>query len=772
MRNPRTLKIFFVLLYFAVAAPASAILARAALAEDANALRQTSAEGVQLDPSGRRGLVRFNHRAHESRFTPDRNAAHQGRPGVACTVCHHKVEDVTKLGAAQWKCSTCHKPDGDPSNPVDRDGYELNIREAFHLECIGCHRASNVRVTTAKFSNASFTRCSECHDRAAQSAFVAEQPNPWAGLEPYETPPAPPLPAEPAERLRTPVHPPLGFAGPSRIESPAQEGSDTVPVPDRWRIGFPDDPRYTRGSRWNPYRQNVLKGDYPIFGQHNFLNLTATSDSLAVFRRLPVPSDVSTSRSGSAEFFGRGRQFLYQQNFIVTVDYFHGDTSYKPADWRVHVTPQFNVNYLDTQEKGIVNIDVRRGSTRTDGKVALQDAFFEYRLGDTPRVLPFLRGRSSRDGHSPFFDFTSLRFGIQPFVSDFRGFIFNDTNLGTRLFGNYASNRYQFNLSAFHMLEKDTNSELNTFSSRNQTVWIANLYRQDAFFKGYTTQWSVHFNDDRPSAHFDENDFLVRPAKIGSVRRHLVQTAYLGWTGDGHFDSRFHRLNVTHAFYWALGHDTFNPIAGRPVHVNAQMAAVEASQDRDWLRFKASFFWSSGDRNPKDSVARGFDAIFDAPEFAGGKFSFWNSQGVRLTQTGVALVEPNSLLPSLRSSKTEGQANFVNPGLFLSNLGAEAEVTPKLRAIINVNYLRFHRTEPLEAVLFQPRIRKEIGLDYGGGVIYRPLLNETVVIAAGISALFPGTGFKDIYSSNCSGEGCGARRGTLYSGFVRIKITY
>ena len=113
---------------------------------------------------------------------------------------------------------------------------------------------------------------------------------------------------------------------------------------------------------------------------------------------------------------------------------------------------------------------------------------------------------------------TSVRAGIQPFISDFRGFIFSDTNLGVRLFGNYANNRYQFNAAYFYMLEKDTNSELNTPHFRDQTVFIANLFRQDTVHHGYTTQFSFHYNDDRPTRHFDENDFLVRPALIGDVR--------------------------------------------------------------------------------------------------------------------------------------------------------------------------------------------------------------------------------------------------------------
>jgi hypothetical protein len=135
-------------------------------------------------------------------------------------------------------------------------------------------------------------------------------------------------------------------------------------------------------------------------------------------------------------------------------------------------------------------------------------------------------------------------------------------------------------------------------------------------------------------------------------------------------------------------------------------------------------------------------------------------------------VSGDSLLPSLRSSKNEGQANFVNPGLFLYNIGADSELTPKLKAVFNLNYLRFHHTEPLEALLFQPHIRSDIGLDYGLGLQYRPFLSENAVFAAGFSSLVPGGGFRDIYSSICSGEGCGAKSRVLYSAFVRLKFTY
>jgi len=599
----------------------------------------------------------------------------------------------------------------------------------------------------------------------AQASKPAAQSSAPQAEQTREAPP----PSQETER-------PLGAAGRSRTKpAPTVEDADHKVIVDRWRIGFPQDPRYTRGNILNPYRQNVLKGDYPVIGQHTFLNVSLASESTFNERALPVSEGLSSAQPGSFEFFGRGRQEFFNQNFVYSLDLFHGDAQFKPVDWRLKVTGVSNINFLRVRENQIVKTNAIEGQSRIDGQNSFEDLFFEVRLGDTTRVLPFLRGQGSEHGRSPAFDTTSLRVGIQPFTSDFRGFIFSDSNLGARLFGNFGSNRWQYNLVYFNLLEKETNSELNTINFshiafRNQQVYIANLFRQDTFVLGYTTQFSIHYSNDLPTREFDSNNFLVRPAKIGDARQHQVRSGYFGWTGDGHFG----RLNITHAFYEAIGRDTHNPIAGKATSINAQMAAVELSMDYDWIRYRVGAFYTSGDSNPTDGRARGFDAILDSTSFGGGKFSFWNSQGIRLAQTGVAVVEPRSLIPSLRSSKTEGQANFVNPGIALYNAGIDLDLTPKLRGFLNYNYLRFERTEPLELVLFQPRIRHEIGHDLGLGFIYRPFLNENVVIAAGSSGLLTGKGFNDIYSSNCDGtpRGCGARRTTPWSAFLTVKFVY
>ncbi len=747
-----------------------------------NAAFQQDRPVLGLDLNGRRGLVLFHHNPHESLtrvsgFPPTFLNKPTGL--LSCVICHHRrditdpskpdVTDLTDIKQFQ-KCSNCHRGEGDSRNFYDTEGYELSDREAYHRLCVGCHMTKGELSSKGLYKVAEKIplKCADCHDREGVLAARVDLMPPTVPTEA----PAPVIEPEPplvkAAPFPTPLDPPTGYAGPSRIDNSKPDSADSLPRADRWRIGFPDDPRYQKGEVYNPYRQNVLKGDYPIFGQHTFLVLTGESESLLNAKRIPVPSNVSAQNPDSEEFFGRGAQFFFRQNFSLSFELFHGDASFKPIDWRIHITPNFNINYLHTQENGIVNIDFRRGNTRTDGYVSLQDAFCEVRLGDTTRVLPFLSGSRGGDRKSAYFDSTSIRGGIQTFISDFRGLIFSDTNLGVRVFGNYANNRYQFNAAYFYMLEKDTNSELNTPHFRDQTVLIANLFRQDTKFHGYTSQFSFHFNDDRPSRHFDENDFIVRPALIGDVKPHGIKSYYLGWAGDGHMG----RWNISHAFYEVLGHDTHNPIAGRQTDINAQLATAELSLDRDWFRFKGSFFWASGDKKPFDGTARGFDSIQDHQEFAGGAFSFWNSQAIPLTNTAVLLTTPGSLLPDLRSSKTEGQSNFVNPGIFVYNLGAEAEMTPKLRTIFNVNYSHFHHTEPLSELLFQPDIRKPIGLDYGVGVLYRPLLSENAIFSAGFSSLVPGSGFRDIYSSNCSTGMCGARSKILYSAFVKLVFVY
>jgi hypothetical protein len=545
---------------------------------------------------------------------------------------------------------------------------------------------------------------------------------------------------------------PLGFA--PRVFQPAVKSApnqDFIPIPDRWRIGFPQWDRYTLntpgeypyqpGNWWNPYDQNVLKGDYPIIGDHTFLDITGINDVDWEFKRLPIASGVSTESPNNPNFFGSGDENTVQENLILSYDLFHGDAGFKPVDWELKVTPVFNLNYLGTNERGIVNINPAAGTNRTNGHIALQEAFVDYKIADL----------------SPYYDFLSITGGIQGFTSDFRGFIFSDNDPGVRLFGNFESNRDQWNIAYFRPLEKDTNSGLNTtMVGRDQNIGIFNFTRQDFLFDGYNFQLDFAYNNDNGHILYDDNGFRVRPSLIGTVRPHSVDTSYFGCTSDGHIG----RINVSHAFYEAFGHDGFNDIAGHKVNINAQMAALELSYDRDWLRFRGSFFYASGSGNPHGHTASGFDTIQDNPNFSGVPFSYFNRVGIGLQGTQVPLINPLSLVPDLRD-KLQGQANFVNPGVFQYNTGLDAKLTPKLTAIFNVNYIQFDKVAVLESILHQNNLSHDVGFDYSIAFRYRPLLIDNIIFTGGFSVLTPGHGFRDIYQAN-----------TLFSSFMDLTLTY
>jgi len=564
---------------------------------------------------------------------------------------------------------------------------------------------------------------------------------------------------QPETLLQLRIDPPIGYTGPSGVlPSAEQESSHFVPIEDRWRLGYPAWDRYGKGhplvddypylaGRWfDPFNQNVFKGDYPIIGQHTFLDITTIANLDFEGRQVPTQTSgfESTERPFSGNFFGRPNSFITLDFFSVSVDLFHGDAAFKPVDWRIKLVPTLGISNFSFSELAQTSPNVLQGTTRTREVWALQEAFAEYKLADL----------------GPDYDFLSVRAGTQPFISDFRGFLFSDVNRGIRLFGTENSNRDQFNLVYFRQWEKDTNTALNTFNDRHQNLVFANWYRQDFLVPGYTAQLSLNYDNDPASIKYDKNRFLVRPDADGSFQPHTVNAGYFGWAGDGHWG----RYNLTHQFYEAFGYDSLNPLANRPQTINAQMAAIEGSYDRDWVRFRLSFFFASGDGNINNSHATGFDTILDQPNFAGGPFSYWNRQQIPLL--GVNLVQRLSLVPDLRSSKIQGQANFVNPGLILPTYGMDFTLTPKLKMITNLNLIWFDKTNVLQQFLFQGNIDRFVGVDLGWGLEYRPLLSENIMWVGGVQMLIPGQGFRDIYNS------FSGRVDALLAGFLNVVFRF
>ncbi len=523
-------------------------------------------------------------------------------------------------------------------------------------------------------------------------------------------------------------------------------------VPDRWRI---IEAIGIETKLWDPYNgHNPLKGDLPVWGNDWFYNLIAISDTIIEQRNFPVPvGNATTTHAGSLESIGSGNGKLFSQSFIVEQVIYQGDTVFRPPDYEFRLTTVFNFNQLSFEERGLVNIDPSIGSDdgtkRTGRFFGIQAAFVDKHL----------RNVSNR------FDFDSLRVGIQPFSSDFRGFLFQDSQLGIRLFGNRSNNVFQYNIAWFKRLEKDTNSGLNDISQRprNDDVFIANLYWQDFPVLGFVSQASVTYNRNREKGQikFDENGFIARPASLFEERfSRDYDVTYLGYSGDGHFS----RLNVTGSAYYAIGEQTNTRFRHTKDQVSAYFFAVELSFDIDWLRPKLSFLLASGDDDPFDSVAKGFDAIFENPQFAGADTSFFIRQNIPLIGGGgVALSGRNGILPSLRSSKEQGQSNFINPGLRLIGFGFDADILPELRVSMNLNLLWFDDTSVLESLRQQGAIAKNLGQDLSAALIWRPYQSQNIVVRLSAATLLSGSAFDQLYGSDYSQP---------YSILANIILTY
>ncbi|WP_293701537.1 MULTISPECIES: hypothetical protein [unclassified Sphingopyxis] len=517
---------------------------------------------------------------------------------------------------------------------------------------------------------------------------------------------------------------------------------DQLPVPDRWRL---IESLGVVKERWfDPYHQNTYKGDraidrskvpwLPIKGDDWFIVANAVSDTVFEPRTFPIPVGVQTTeRPGSLDVFGKDRSFVFAQTFIVGAALIKGSTAFKPPDIEYRVTLAYQANYVDVPERRVLDVRPSKASHRYDSFLGVQELFVDKHLGNT----------------SDRYDFYSVRLGIQPFQSDFRGFLFNDSQLGLRFFGNRDNNRFQYNFAAFWRLEKDTNSGLNdiTQTPRDDFVLTANLYRQDFPVVGLTSQVSVTYNMNREKndVQIDHNGFPVRPALLGDLRGREYDVVYLGYSADG----RIGRINLTASFYAALGEDRNSFFTSKPAQIRAGFGAVEFSYDVDWLRFRLSGLYATGDGDPYNDTEGGFDAIFENPIFGGADTSYWIRQTIPFAGGGrvISINGRNGILNSLRSSKEEGQSNFNNPGTVFVGVGADFDLTPEFRVSVNANHLWFENTSSLQALRTEGSIPKDIGFDLSVATIWRPKATQNIVGRLSGAVLLPGKGFKDLFDN-------------------------
>lgn len=541
--------------------------------------------------------------------------------------------------------------------------------------------------------------------------------------------------------------------GAARPPPPQAFAEDFIPIPDRWRLasnlGIKDNYR----NPFNPYDQNSLKGDRPVKGTEDcFLALSFISDTVFEPRSFPTPTaQQTTTLPGQLDVFGRSQSLVFSQTFLFGGSLIKGLTAFKPPEIELRALFAYNVNYVTVDELRVLSVRPSAGRTRLDNFFALQEVFLDYHLRNV----------------SDNYDFDSVRVGIQPFSTDFRGFLFQDNQLGIRLFGNRDNNRLQYNLAAFFRVEKDTNSGLNDLwrGVRDDQIFVGNLYRQDFPVPGLTSQITAVYNRNRERGQIfvDANGFPQRPALLGNLRARDYDVVYLGYNMDG----RFGRLNFTGSAYAALGEDRDNVFTGRPAQVRAWFAAGEASYDIDWVRLRLSGLFASGDGNPYDNKEEGFDAIFENPIFAGADTSYWIRQTVPAAGLGraIAINPRNGILNSLRSSKEQGQNNYNNPGTVLVGVGADFDVLPELRLSVNANHLWFAETAVLQALRIQGRIDNDLGGDYSLSAIWRPKFTQNIVVRASIAAFDPGRGFNQLLASR-------GRDDVYYSGLFNVTFSY
>ena len=548
--------------------------------------------------------------------------------------------------------------------------------------------------------------------------------------------------------------------GAIRAPPPEAYPIDQIPVPDRWRL---IETLGIKKERWfDPYNQNTYKGDRPICiptdeekarrrelnlprcrtpkflgleGDDWFFIVNAISDTILEPRTFPIPVGVQTTeRPDSNDVFGKNDSLVFAQTFIGGIALIKGSTAYKPPDVEYRLTLALQGNYVDVSERRVLYVEPSKGTSRFDHFLGVQELFIDYHI----------RNVSDR------YDFDSIRVGIQPFQFDFRGFLFNDQQLGVRLFGTRDNNRFQYNLAGLWRVEKDTNSGLNDLTDVPRDDWIlhANLFRQDFPFVGLTSLASITYNlnRERGELEIDDNGFPVRPALLGNLRARNYDVVYLGYGVDG----RIGRMNISAQAYGAFGSDRDSIFTNRNAQIRSYFFAVEPSYDVDYMRFRGAFMWSSGDGNPYNNVEGGFDNIFENPIFAGADTSYWIRQTIPFAGGGraVSVNGRNGLLANLRSSKEEGQSNFNNPGTILAGVGADFDLTPEVKLSANANHLWFHKTDILKALRTEGSIQREIGFDLSVAAIYRPKFNQNIVFRASAAFLEPGKGFRDLFDNS------------------------
>ena len=173
-------------------------------------------------------------------------------------------------------------------------------------------------------------------------------------------------------------------------------------VPNRWALEQPDYRRYSpQGEyiyvkpRWyDPFNRNRFKGDEPIWpeflGQQVFLQFHRVRGDVS--RWAPRSHAQRCQRRATRQ---RGifrpvasSSFSIRPCASASICF---TATLRSSPWigASGVTPELSLNYLDVQELGIVSPDVRKGTTRFDSHLGLQEAFVGSKAARSQPQLRF-----------------------------------------------------------------------------------------------------------------------------------------------------------------------------------------------------------------------------------------------------------------------------------------------------------------------------------------------------------------------------------------------
>ena len=426
----------------------------------------------------------------------------------------------------------------------------------------------------------------------------------------------------------------------------------------------------TGGIRIN---QNKLKGDYPVFGKRTFFNFTGVSDTLLEGRNLPVAerrqhraAAAASSSSAAAASTCRSRRSR------TSFDLFRGDTVFRPDRLARPLRAGLQRATSSTCRSTTASTPTCAARTRASITTSACRSSSSRRSSSTSAITTTSCRSAPASRSSRRTSAASWRCSKRP---------------ASACSARCESSRIEYNAAVFDMLEKDTNSGFNEMNRRHQQIYIANVYVQDFLTPGYTAV--VQLPRQRRSRRAALRHERV-PGAAGADRRHRHQRGrrpyYLGEVGQ-----RPPR---------PLEREPRVLPGARPREQQPDRRAAASTSTRRWARWSCrSTRTGCGSRGPRSSpratairpTTRGTASTRSSTSrsFAGGPFSLWNRQGLRLAQTGTGLKSPVSLLPTLRTNKDEGQPNFVNPGIFILNARG------RRRADAEAARLRHHQLRPL-----------------------------------------------------------------------------